>query len=382
MDGAHNCLWSDRFWRVVGILAGVLASMTTVGAIGPPNTASLPNRTVQALVDRLVSHDIDGRSEGWDLGQRIANLGVEAAPALEAALAECQPASRRRVVWTLESIDGYEPGERFDEAVALCVGEAVAELRHDAQRWNAIRAMTFLHRHEELAEPHLEAALRSDDHQQRQLAAHLLRRSSTYVPSPRMLNVTVEGLSDDVFPSGRRDDELRGSCVPVQNAVGAVRWFLRTPVRISEARAPLARALGSADTQQQFLAAYLLGRGGQVEGWQQTAAVLIPHLGDNDIRGDANMAAAALYGLGPRVVPLLRARLDRADWQEEALILLIIHHLRGPTDLDAEVPAYETRRQITGRVRDPIVDHRFVTVPWRTVRRSRGWAGTATRPSE
>ena len=51
------------------------------------------------------------------------------------------------------------------------------------------------------------------------------------------------------------------------------------------------------------------------------------------------------------------------DFQEELLLRLLIHHLVGADDPDAAVPSTRSRREITDVVRDPVLHHRFITVP-------------------
>lgn len=314
-------------------------------------------------IDRLVAELADGGTS-WAARRRLVEIGPPAVDALEGRVLVAQPEHRRRIVTTLSRMEGSESSPLFAAGLTLSLADAVEDLRHDSTPWNATHAMSFLRAHAESARSILEAALRSDDHQQRQAAASVLQGIKGYRPTPRMLAVTVEGLRDDVLPSGRRPGEERGTTTYIFNATQGVHWFLRRPARIRAAEPLLVEALRSDDLQQRFLAAYLLGRGGCAGAFNDVIRVLAPHLGDNHIREDANMAAAGLYGLGPAVVPDLRARLPRADAQEGLLLRLIIHHLAGADDPDAAVPSTARRRKITDVVDDPVTRHRFVGVPW------------------
>ena len=83
------------------------------------------------------------------------------------------------------------------------VDALIADLKDDEVRHNAGNAMVELMAMRPLPVQALEKALESDDFQQRQAAADILRSWSDAPPSRRLLEVTVEGLADDGFPNSR-----------------------------------------------------------------------------------------------------------------------------------------------------------------------------------
>jgi len=347
------------------LAALVLRTSLPAVAFEPPERKQRADPVEAGLaeeIDRLLV-DLGEARTSWQAMHRLVEIGPPAVEALEDRILLADPMLRRTVVTTLSWIEGAESSPLFEVGLVLSLADAVENLRHDSVPWNASNAMYFLRRHAEAARPLLEAVLDSEDHQQRQMAAAVLRRIKSYRPTPRMLEVTVEGLGDDVLPVGRRPGDSRVTTTYVFNAADGVRWFLRDRARIRAAELLLLEALWSDDYQQCFLAAYLLGVAGCTSAPGDVFRVLAPHLADNEIRSDANMAAAGLYGLGPAIVPTLRARLRVADPQEEILLRLLIHHLVGADDPDAAVPPTTRRREITDVVRDPVVEHRFVRVP-------------------
>lgn len=340
-------------------LSAMSAAPTEPGAWkrGDPVPAALADEIDELLLQ------IDDRREVWRVYRRLEAIGPPAAGQLEDALFFAETEAQRRIVTLLSRIEGNEKSPMLEAGLSLTLPDAVADLRHDAVRWNAIRAMDYLRKHRSAARPLLERVLDSPDHQQRQLAASLLRGVAAYRPTTRMLAVTIEGLRDDVLPLGKRPGEIRRTGTGDGNATSGVRWFLRDRARIRAAAGQLRAALDADDGQQRFLAAYLLGIGGRTAAAEEIFVVLAPHLCDNAISGDANMAAAAIHGLGPVIIPALRARLPFADRQEADLLRLVLHHLAGADDPDAALLPASRRRTITTRVHDPVLQHRFDTVP-------------------
>ncbi len=205
----------------------------------------------------------------------------------------------------------------IDEAAARAL---VEDLRHDDRRFNATDALSVLRSCGPEVVPALEAALHSDDWQQRQLACEALRRIGGYDPSDRMLEVCIEGLRRDGLPMGD------GRYTTVFNAADGTRFLVQHPER---ARPLLRPALESADEQQRFLAAFVLGFGADVDEAARICRVLMPHLRSNAIRSDAILAAAAIRALGKSAVPQLLLSRDSDDEQQRGLVALLIAHARG-----------------------------------------------------
>jgi len=236
----------------------------------------------------------------------------------------------------------------------------VAQLADDQTRFNADRAMRDLRAQGPRAVADLERALRSADRQQRQLAAAVLRTIDAYRPSDAMLKVCVEGLRHDVLPY----DRARHRYNTVYNAADGVRYLLR---HAEAARRELIAALGGTDWQQRFLAAYVLGATGRGAAVNRAAPILIAQLRDNDVPGDALMAAEALYGFGPAVEPTLRrSRPLAADDQQARLIDLILLNLADPPKNQSQLRARKPLHNVTTLHHDPVIEHRFRGIQWQT----------------
>ena len=237
-------------------------------------------------------------------------------------------------------------------------GELVDALVHDDVRWNALVAQLELIERGDDAVPQLELALRSEDWQQRQLAASLLRRVGTYQPSDSMLVVCVEGLANDRLPFDR------GSRGIVSNATEGTLYLIR---HVEQAEGYVAAGLHFDDAQQRFFCAYILGmtsRGGYAG---KICEILAPHLNDNSISGDAVLATRALYLTGPAVIPHLDKAARKADAQGRSLLELVILDLRDPPETLGDLYERGEITDVTGLVHDPAyedVDIRMV-VPFR-----------------
>ncbi|GJM19401.1 MAG: hypothetical protein DHS20C14_16140 [Phycisphaeraceae bacterium] len=236
----------------------------------------------------------------------------------------------------------------------------IADLRADGFRWNAIDAN---HELRTMADPPIDAlgrALDSEDWQQRQMAADVLwwcihppawaERDAVGEATPRLLEVTVEGLRHDGFPTHWVGEEYTYTYV-----FNASRGFRMLVLHAHEARGLLEAGLESGDVQQRFLCALALGFGGVGESAPVAAPVLLPHLRDNDIREDAKWVVAALYRFGPAVLPMLREALPGADEQQQSLLQLLILDLTDPP-APGEDPERVGLNKITRTVFDPAVN--------------------------
>lgn len=240
-------------------------------------------------------------------------------------------------------------------ADARAIAGLIADLADDDVRWNAQTAMWRLREIGGAAEAQLETALHSSDWQQRQLAAHCLRGLSGYEPSDRMLEVTVEGLRDDDLPvETRKGRQTAYTCV--YNAAWGTRYLLRHAGR---AEVFLLEGLHSNDAQQRYRCACVLGHAGLRSGIPAGAPILLDHLRDNDIPGDAMLSAAALYRFGPDVMPHLLAALPRADAQQAQLINLIVLDLTDPPQDRQELKARKSMQDVTNVYHDPALQSKL-----------------------
>ncbi|MEM7164696.1 MAG: HEAT repeat domain-containing protein [Planctomycetota bacterium] len=237
--------------------------------------------------------------------------------------------------------------ELSEEATAR-LQDLIGHLADDDLRFNALRAVVSLSG-DSSALPLLEDALQSDDYQQRQLAATILRRSGLS-PSDLLLEVTVEGL---------HNDEMH-----VHNTVANARdglAYLRKHVKA--AREHLVAALTSADEQQAFLSAYLLGWGRQTIGLPRACDILIEHLADNNIPDDACLSCQALYRLGKAAVPFLQEQQHSSDRQQRDLVQLLLLNINEPTTDPEELQARYRLNRITTLDWDPCVSTRHRATP-------------------
>lgn len=247
--------------------------------------------------------------------------------------------------------------------------ELIEDLRDDDVRWNAIKAWYGIVELEEPPVEALHAALDSDDWQQRQLAADLLwrfarddragRRFAPYVTS-RLIAVTIEGL---------RDDDSATSQVPGERDLqlfNAANGFRVLAKHAELAREQLVEGLDGEDYQQRFLCALALGTGGVGSESERVAAILVPHLADNDIPDDAKWSARALFMLGAEAIPHLEAAKEASDdAQQRDLLELILMNLKGAPDSIDDLLARQELNTITSVARDPTQrDFTLNTMGW------------------
>lgn len=314
--------------------------------------------------------------------------------------APCDCPDRDEIVW----FDEHESGERevpvLDPEERARIRRTVDALRDDDDAGNAVSARSHLSAQSRKVWPWLRVALLSDDRQQRQSAAAILR-GDPGTPSEMLLRACVEALEDDdqvllranedpapiidrvelltiiheaEFELRREldwtyelvtesDEELAGLLrrargIDFANCTDAMEWFLQDPRRI-RAAAPLLRGqISSPDPQASFLSACLLARVAAGEHERTLVIpILVASLMDNDICQDALMAVQALVVIGREGTPLLRTYLHRLDLQGESLLRHVIAHVEGDEDEDAR-RLDQTSLTEMGFGFDPIDPHR------------------------
>ncbi|MBL8728841.1 MAG: hypothetical protein JNM25_10450 [Planctomycetes bacterium] len=310
----------------------------------------------------------------WWLGR--GEVPVVALASRGAAVAPTGRADPARMAWSAAVGDAVpevvpertqgDPAEvPLAPVVAARVAVLVADLRDDGLPWNAENAVALLVALPRGALPVLDEALSAGDLQQRHLAARVLRRRSeqhAVAPSPRLLEVTVDALSD------RLTDELqrRRLCGTWDPAAEGTRFLAP---HASAARVPLRRALHVGDGQQRFLAAWLLAQCHD-EGYSDTICrELLPHLADNDIAGDAVMATHGLYQLGPAALPALRWWRPHVDAQARRLIDVVERDLQQPPRSRAELERRRPWPRVSNLYHDPAIEfdvHRSRVPSWRS----------------
>ncbi len=221
--------------------------------------------------------------------------------------------------------DGASPTpDPAEDARLLAEIEAlIADLADDTIPENATRAhdtFVFERRYpRRLLQPALERALYSADHQQRHLAAELVRRLvgfSQYDENDaaplQLARVSVEALYYDRLPADPHSHPGPTWTRAGRNEASAAAWLIRRRDDARRVWPELRSALTAADGQARFLAAVVLAASGATTDTARLVPILVPHLRDNDIPSDANLAGFALAAIGPSVLPHLDALGDHA----------------------------------------------------------------------
>lgn len=228
-----------------------------------------------------------------------------------------------------------EAGTLSTDQSASYAQSLVRDLAADRVRFNAQRAAELLHTIGDPAYPALRRALRSEDWQTRQWAAHILRQAHGAEISDDLVTVTIEGLANDGFPYGRHDGDEAATYSCIDNAFEGVTFLV---LYAGRTHAALLRAMASEDRQQRLLAAAVAGWAGCSELAPEAAPILIDHLGDNTMRGDARLACAALFRLGAPAVEALEQAADSPDRQRAQAARYLLGRLGMPAYAGSRPP--------------------------------------------
>ena len=338
-------LWWPLHWFRVSRCGYDLSAHLEHRENNPNGYSLLPIRCPECWAESDNAHDLSWRSGGWRMFRVGVVLSAVAVGMVYWQMQGDDPA-RSAPTWFLMNSElifdedspavfstelhrRHRAGEFDNDQQSDFAYVLARALRSDNVKWNAHRAMQELKSLGVLAADALEESLDSDDWQERQLAAHLLqsiRVKNHQLPSDRLLEVTVEGLINDTLPWGEN--------VMVPNARLGVRFLGMFPV---QARPFLVQALQWDDPQARLLAAYTLGATGQITTVDAAATVLIEHLRDNDIGGDARIAMAGLAGFGEPAVPHLEQYVQDRDDQLRIAARWLIWKL-APPDADGKKP--------------------------------------------
>lgn len=222
-------------------------------------------------------------------------------------------------------------------------GKFVQDLATDDIRGNALEALGELYCAD--AVPVLIEALDSQDMQQRQFAASLLRDLGA-PPSAALGRVTVEALDPAVSQALYRT---------LLHSVSddAVRYlYHHRGLAIAELR----RALWSQDDGVRFQAAFLLACNQDRPFLTTVVRELIDHLCDNQQSGDALMACHALHLLGQAAQPALVSWRHHPDPQAAQLIELLLLDLEHPPRTAEELRQRRAMHDVTCMYHDPAVE--------------------------
>jgi HEAT repeat protein len=234
----------------------------------------------------------------------------------------------------------------------------IEDLRDDDVRSNAIEAQRALRGRldEAPVRAALERALDSEDYQQRQLAASLLRFELlpsgcvyTYGPATwgrepdaempgRLIEVTIEGLGDDGIPI----EDGSGLYVGRPNAMEGL-WALT--LHAEAAKEALIDGLDDEDVQRRFLCALALGFGGVDDAADEVTPALLAFVGDDQPALASWYASHALWRLGDAARPTVVRALNDAQGVRAERLRLILRRIANPTP---------TRGRAPGAARDAI----------------------------
>lgn len=257
----------------------------------------------------------------------------------------------------------------------------VRDLRDDTLVENAKDALTQLAIYGMFCEEPLFDALRSDDQQQRALAAEVLRGIPRSEPPPiELLAASVSQLGSDDrrwnasdawgFLAGHldraapllvphldaedeqlrtgvrellrmapldlawREDLTRASVEDLGGdrsrgtAGGAFRWLIGVA---GEAEPALRAGMRSTDPRRRFLSAAVAGCAGRNALLEEAVPLLVDSLRDNDVTGDATIACRSLWGFGREVVPHLERAIAIGGLDEQARECLLYLVARSTT---------------------------------------------------
>jgi hypothetical protein len=235
--------------------------------------------------------------------------------------------SPRHARYVLEArLDRGELSARQHRRLAVvAVGALADNSGHLATTWGS----SCLRSLGDIAIPDLEAGLEGRDAQQRQMCAAILRDRIEFgwrwdevgplrpdAPTPRLLEVTVEGLADD------------GWAYPVANATEGFH-FLTT--HGGEAAPYLAAAMGGSDPQQRLLAAGVVAHSRIEELFEPAIPMLIDNLAADRNQGNAVLAAGALFVIGRAAMARVEDAASRhPDAQCRDIARLIVLEWSGP----------------------------------------------------
>lgn len=199
----------------------------------------------------------------------------------------------------------------------------IQNLRDDDIKWNAHEAANRLMDLDCEAVPYLEEALRDPDPQARHIAANLLRQiCPEHVPSQTLLDVTLALLNSP-------NDEYAGELVYPILAYA----YLNQSNIYPHARSRLVAQLSHVDPRVRLYSSLIVANQKETAFASSLVRTLLPHLSDNDLKGDAAAAAYALRQLGNAALPyLVSARSGSTDPQQKELLGLVISSINGDDD--------------------------------------------------
>ena len=243
--------------------------------------------------------------------------------------------------WPQVEMDAYETSRQLIRRQLAEDGEValLEHLRSDDLRWNAtlsadklVRAINDSSEVRATLRPHLEQHLASSDQQLRVLATSLCvrvevreaRSGQPISPHPEIRAAALRWLTSPYSASDRLEFET--SATP--SAAMAKEFCLLHAAWMEQ---DLLGLMGGGDQEERFVAAVVLGNAARTRHCERIAAVLVPHLRDNKIEGDALEAMHALKRLGSPVIPFLESALESStDKQERVCLESTLAEIKSP----------------------------------------------------
>ena len=235
----------------------------------------------------------------------------------------------------LSEISNYSPEK---------INKLKKDLKDDGVYWNAYPAadqLIKLIQHNMLSIHNMEHLLYSDDHQQRQYAAWIIKRAVPHYDSPILYEIIVESLANDNIPwdwgkggvvqfphkdSGDNfhDPYFYNATMAMQDLMQNYNWY---------ATEPLINGLYSEDKQLSFFSAVILAENQIIDAVERTVEVLCDNLKDDKIPHNGCMAFSALYNLGEASCQHMYKHYQISkDEQEKESILLLWKYLEFVPD--------------------------------------------------
>ena len=235
----------------------------------------------------------------------------------------------------LSDISNYSPEK---------INKLKKDLKDDGVYWNAYPAadqLIKLIQHNMLSIHNMEQLLYSDDHQQRQYAAWIIKRAVPHYDSPILYEIIVESLANDNIPwdwgkggvvqfphkdSGDNfhDPYFYNATMAMQDLMQNYSWY---------ATEPLINGLYSEDKQLSFFSAVILAENQIIDAVERTVEVLCDNLKDDKIPHNGCMAFSALYNLGEYSCQHMYKHYQNSeDEQEKESILLLWKYLEFVPD--------------------------------------------------
>ena len=220
-------------------------------------------------------------------------------------------------------------------------GTLALNLRLDGRKWSANEAADALGRLWPDSKDALDRELVEGDVQSRKIVAVILR-SRDQTGSMELFIASVDDLRDD--------GDASAGWLLQGNARDAGEYLID---HYWEAPELIRAVLDSDDAQQRRLAMVICGFAGDAMVVERVIPVLIDELRDNDIWGDARLAAPAVFKFGPPAIEALRPYVDDPDRQLRETVRSIIERLEHP---DRAWDECENRLpRITSTTHDPLV---------------------------